>query len=195
MEMDERISTLLWEISQSEKYAGCVFSAPGIFFIIENGKIREISNDVSGSPRGGWFPDLVTGPTEEENACLKALMNKLDFDEYFFDEVLEEIGEFDEEAIVEYFEENDEDSLEIYEKMARKIEAGKTPFESMDDFVNALKRYGLCCGVLYYEWEGDYVDLHENIEEIGEEPGYYDSLSKEEWISILEDIDNHIVTA
>ena len=79
--------------------------------------------------------------------------------------------------------------------MARKIEAGKTPFESMDDFVNALKRYGLCCGVLYYEWEGDYVDLHENIEEIGEEPGYYDSLSKEEWISILEDIDNHIVTA
>lgn len=63
----------------------------------------------------------------------------------------------------------------------------------LDDFVNALTRYGLNNGVLYYEWEGEHIDLHDNICDTGEERGYYDSLSDDDWIDLLENIDEHIV--
>ena len=39
------------------------------------------------------------------------------------------------------------------------------------------------------------IDLYDNICEIGEERGYYDRMSDEEWISLLENIDKHVVTA
>jgi len=48
---------------------------------------------------------------------------------------------------------------------------------------------------LYYEWEGEYIELHDNIADTGEERGYFDSMSDEEWIELLENIDKHIVTA
>ena len=122
-------------------------------------------------------------------------MKKLGFDECFFDDILDEFGEFDEDDTVAYFEDNDEDSLEIYKKIAKKVDGGKTPFDSMEDFVWALKHYGLDSGALYYEWEGEYINLHENICEAGEGKGYFESFSAEEWISILENMDKYIVSA
>lgn len=195
MEKEERIIVLLREISEDERYVGSVFSAPGIYFTIHNGEIREISNDAGNSHRGQWFPELITGPSSEENACLEAFMKKLGFDECFFDDILDEFGEFDEDDTVAYFEDNDEDSLEIYKKIAKKVDGGKTPFDSMEDFVWALKHYGLDSGALYYEWEGEYINLHENICEAGEGKGYFESFSAEEWISILENMDKYIVSA
>jgi hypothetical protein len=120
----------------------------------------------------------------------------MEFDEDFFRELIEDCGEFDEEYVEEYFEENDdEDSLKIYRKIKKKIDGGKTPFASVNDFASALGRYGLDSDCLYYEWEGEYIDLHDNICETGESRGYYDSIEAADWIEILENLDDHIIKA
>lgn len=194
MDKERRIEELLEAISNNEKYNGCVFWGPGIYFVIGNGTLWEISDDASCSPRGGWFPDIVSGPTDEENECLQKMMDELGFDEYFFKDIIDDYGEFDDEYVLEYFEDNeDEDSAKIYRKMKKKIDGGKTPFASMDDFANAVGRYGLDSNCLYYEWEGEYIDLHDNICETGECRGSYDSLDDDGWIKLLENIDEHIV--
>ena len=156
----------------------------------------EISDDSSCSPRGGWFPDIVKGPSAEEAECLSAMMEAMEFDEDFFIELIDDCGEFDEEYVEAYFEENDdEDSLKIYRKIKKKIDGGKTPFASVNDFASALGRYGLDNDYLYYEWEGEYIDFHDNICETGKPRGYYESIDAADWIEILENIDDHIVGA
>ena len=191
---EEYIQQLLTTISNNDKYNGCVFHEPGIYFVIGNGSLWEISDDASCSPRGGWFPDIVSGPTLEENKYLEEMMKKYDIDEYFFSELIDDCGEFDDEYVLEYFEDNeDEESAKIYRKMKKQIESGKTPFETIDDYVSALGRYGLESNCLYYEWEGEYIDLHDNICDTGEARGSYDSMSNEEWVTLLENIDDHIV--
>ena len=193
--MDEKrkIEELLESISNNDKYNGCVFRGPGIYFVIGNGSLWEIPDDASCLPKGGWFPDIVCGPSVEENTCLQEMMEELDFDEYFFREYLYDYDEYDNESILEYFEE-DEDALKIYRKMKKKVKSGKTPFATMDDFVSAVSRYGLEADCLYYEWEGEYIDFHDNVADTGKSRGCYDSLSDGEWIELLQDIDEHIVT-
>ena len=194
MDEERRIEELLESISNNEKYNGCVFWGRGIYFVVGNGSLWEISDDASCSPRGGWFPDIVSGPTAEEDACLQKMMNELGFDEYFFKEIIDDYGEFDDEYVLEYFEDNeDEESAKIYRKMKKKIESGKTPFATIEDFASAVGRYGLESDCLYYEWEGEYIDLHDNICETGESRGSYDSMDDNEWIELLENIDEHIV--
>jgi hypothetical protein len=194
MDEERRIEELLESISNNEKYNGCVFWGRGIYFVVGNGSLWEISDDASCSPRGGWFPDIVSGPTAEEDACLQKMMNELGFDEYFFKEIIDDYGEFDDEYVLEYFEDNeDEESAKIYQKMKKKIESGKTPFATIEDFVSGVGRYGLESDCLYYEWEGEYIDLHDNICETGESRGSYDSMDDSEWIELLENIDEHIV--
>ena len=191
---EHRIIELLEGISNNDKYNGCVFEAPGIYFVVGNGSLWEISDDASCSPRGGWFPEIVKGPTDEETESLAAMMEEIGFDEEFFKDLIDDYGEFDEEYVEDYFEENDdEDSLKIYRKIKKKINSGKTPFASVNDFANTLGRYGLESSGLYYEWEGEYIDLHDNISETGEERGYYDNINSADWIEILENIDEHIV--
>lgn len=194
MDEERRIEELLESISNNEKYNGCVFWGRGIYFVVGNGSLWEISDDASCSPRGGWFPDIVSGPTAEEDACLQKMMDELGFDEYFFKEIIDDYGEFDDEYVLEYFEDNeDEESAKIYRKMKKKIESGKTPFATIEDFASAVGRYGLESDCLYYQWEGEYIDLHDNICETGESRGSYDSMDDNEWIELLENIDEHIV--
>lgn len=114
---EEYIQQLLTTISNNDKYNGCVFRGPGIYFVIGNGSLWEISDDDSCSPRGGWFPDIVSGPTLEENKYLEEMMKKYDIDEYFFSELIDDCGEFDDEYVLEYFEDNeDEESAKIYRR-------------------------------------------------------------------------------
>ena len=194
MDEERRIEELLESISNNEKYNGCVFWGRGIYFVVGNGSLWEISDDASCSPRGGWFPDIVSGPTAEEDACLQKMMDELGFDEYFFKEIIDDYGEFDNEYVLEYFEDNeDEESAKIYRKMKKRIESGKTPFATIEDFASAVGRYGLESDCLYYQWEGEYIDLHDNICETGESRGSYDSMDDNEWIELLENIDEHIV--
>lgn len=128
MDEERRIEELLESISNNEKYNGCVFWGRGIYFVVGNGSLWEISDDASCSPRGGWFPDIVSGPTAEEDACLQKMMDELGFDEYFFKEIIDDYGEFDDEYVLEYFEDNeDEESAKIYRKMKKESKVEKLP--------------------------------------------------------------------
>lgn len=190
-----RKEDLLKQISSDEKYRYRVFWGPGIYFVIVNGGILTISDDASCSPRGGWFPAIVTGPTDAERECLQKMMKTLEFDETFFSELIEECGEFDEDYVEDFFGDNDnEESLRIYRKIERKVKTGKTPFASMEQLVSALSRIELDDD-LYYEWEGEYIHFFNNICDTGEAPGSYENLSTADWVDLLENIDSHIVTA
>ena len=192
MNYEQRIEQLLQQIADNPKYTGCVFEGPGIYFAIVNGEILTISNDASCSPRGGWFPDIVSHPSEEKENYLVQKMNEFGFDEDFFLEAAEEYGP---DGVECYFEdEEDETSLKICQKIAAEIEAGGTPFYSMEDFVKALQLLELDDD-LYYEWEGEYIHFYNNICDTGEAPGYFDSIDKDTWVSILEQIDRHVVSA
>ena len=189
---EQKIAQLIQKIADDPKYAGCVFEGSGIYCAIVNGEILTISNDASCSPRGGWFPDIVSHPSEEKETYLVQKMNELGFDEDFFYEAAEEYGP---DGVDCYFEdEEDEAGLEICRKIAEEIDAGGTPFDSMEDFVKALQLLELDDD-LYYEWEGEYIHFYNNICETGEAPGCFDSIDNAGWIRILENIDNYIVTA
>ena len=121
------------------------------------------------------------------------MMEKYDFDECFFKDYLDDCMEYDEDSALEYFEETDEDVLKTFNNMLKEVKSGKTPFATMEDFVSAVGRYGLDSGWLYYHWEGGWIDFYENIAETGEERGYYDNLSDEEWLAILENLDKYKV--
>ena len=194
MDNKEKIKKLLEDISNNKKYSGCIFSGGGNYFIIDDGELIAMSADGGYDPHGGWFPAIVSGPTEEEDKCLTSMMEENDFDEFFFSEMISDYGYFDADCVLEYFEDNeDKESIKIYKKIKKKIESGKTPFETMGDFVDALGRYGLDSNGLYYEWEGEYIDLYENICDVGTAMEFYDSADEEMWIKILENIDDHIV--
>ena len=190
---EEIIEYWLEYLSEEEKYKGKVFEATGIYFVIGNGSLWEISDDAGYDPKGGWFPEIFSGPTKEESACLKQMMEELGFEEDFFAEMIDDCGDFYDDDAEEYFEENDEDALKIYRKIKKKVESGKTPFADIEDFVKALTRIDFEPDCLYYEWEGEFIDLHDNISDVGEERGTYDSLSDDEWIEIFQNIDEHIV--
>jgi hypothetical protein len=189
---EEKFESLLHRLCEDERYNGRVFHARGVYFTLGVDEILEISNDVACTPRGG-FPDLFFGPSAEEKACIEGMMEKIGFDEFFFDEMIEDCFGFDEEEALGYFEENDEDALDVYEEMRAWVNGGKTVFDSMDDFVNALRRIDLDEDVVYCEWEGDFIDLYENINETGEVRGTYEDASISEWIEVLENLDKHMV--
>ena len=197
MDKKARIAELLESISNDEKYNGCVFGANVVYFVIANGKLWEIPDNDGCGPRGGCCLDIITGPSVEKSEFIEKLMNELDFDECFFREMLEDFGEaegIEDEEILDYFEENeDEDSVAIYKKIKRKLKGSKDLFEDLSDFVICVDRYGLESDTLYYEYEGEYYDLYDNICETGGPIGEFDSLSDDEWINVLEDIDRHIV--
>lgn len=189
---EQRIEQLLQQISDNEKYRGCVFEGPGIYFVVVNGEVLTISDDASCSPRGGWFPAIVTGPNEEEEAYLQAKMFELNFGSEFFSEALEDC---DPEDVEYFFEENeDEESLEIFRKLSAEVASGKTPFETMEALISKLTCFELDSD-LYYVWEGEFIHFYDNICDTGEAPGYFDSIDNATWIRILENIDSYIVTA
>ena len=135
--MGNRIKELLEAISKNDKYNGCVFWGRGIYFVIGNGKLWEIPNDVGGTPRGGWFPDIVKGPSAEEAECLAAMMEAMEFDEDFFRELIEDCGEFDEclamlcggNEMQYYGEIPDSPMLKNYRRLAAEL-APELPFHT-----------------------------------------------------------------
>ena len=188
----ERIKELLEIISNDEKLKTSVFEAGNIYFVIGNSKLWEIPDNDGMGPKGGSMIEVIKGPSEDESEFVEMLMDDFDFDETFFDEIIFDFGDvedIEDEDILDYFEENeDEDSLEIYKKMKRKIKAAKSPFKDLTSFINAVHLYGLDSDSLYYEYEGEFIELYNNICETGAPMGEYDGFSDDEWVTILENI-------
>jgi hypothetical protein len=206
-DVEAKFERLLHKIGNDPKYNGCVFEDTGFYFVVYEDGITCMTNMSGDTPKGGSYLYAVSGPTEEEHNFIENLMTELNIDEDFFSEMIDAYWEFNEEDALEFFEEQAEEveydeeedatkNLETYKKIVKAVSLENSPFESMEAFYEAFERDPWCePGVLYYKWEGEYFELYDNICEVGEsweDEGSYDI---EEWIEILEDIDNYIVKA
>ena len=141
---EQKIAQLIQKIADDPKYAGCVFEGPGIYFAIVNGEILTISNDASCSPRGGWFPDIVSHPSEEKETYLAQKMNELGFDEDFFYGAAEEYGP---DGVECYFE--DEENIVAIELKSVRPNSGETRGEKQ----KILKENNIFCEFFEKVWK------------------------------------------
>lgn len=199
-----RLKELIHEISSNSDYDGCIFNDHGWYFIVTNDEISLLSDTDSCSLKGTPI-SAFTGPSPEEHDFIEKLMDEIGFDEYFFNEAYDEFWGYDEERFLEYYadgyDEEDEayededppENLLIFKAIVEKVETEDSPFGSMDDFVEAVRMYDLEPDVYYYEWEGEYIELYENIADCGD--SFEDHVTEddefEEWIETLENIDNY----
>ena len=202
-ELEAALNQAIVDASNNEKYEGTVFETSHVYFVVANDKIGEISNDASCGPKGGWFPDIIKGLSQEQNDYIESLIEQYDIDECFFDDFFNSTGAEEEEDIEECIEdyvdglddEEKEDFLSVYEKVEADEETVSFPFRNASELVMKFNRLGLEENLLYYEWEGMYIDLYDNICETGENKGEYDNHSDRDWLYILTNLDEYIVTA
>ena len=189
-EEDEEMLDVEELLEEFDQEADGVYQVEGVYFAISKGKIFEISDDASCAPKGGWFPNLVRGLSEEQEAYL----DELGLDEEFLPEFWEEWEEPTLEDVLEYFDEDDDaEKIQLCRELDKHLQAGEGPFADVPSLLLALPRRGLERDVLYYPWEGDYIDLRENILDVGEERGALDNLDDEEWRDILEHLEEYRV--
>ncbi len=188
----KKLEKRLREISDDPALSAGVYheETKCVFFIVKDGEILEMTDDNSDSPKGGSFPRIVSGYPEEENRELQSVLEQYGVEEEWFDaeltEEYEDLDEEDEERLEELFE--DEDAREAVTRLIADINGGKLPYADLGELVERLRRTELEEGRLYYEWYDDYIDLWENIADVGESRGTYEDLSDEEWLEILEDL-------
>ena len=155
----------------------------------------DICDDAGNCPRGDIFPEIVTGLVDDDFMVLKAFMEDIGFDENFFSEVHAEYGYFDENDAAAYFaDRGDKDSSEVLDRILSAISCSTSPYTSWKDFWHTYHRIGLDKDILYFAWDGEYVDLYENIRVTGDKRGNYDSMTFAEWVDVLTNIDHFIVT-
>lgn len=148
-EDEKRIDELLKAISENKNYRGRVYEATGIYFIIRDGEIFEISSDAGYDPKGSWFPDIVSGLSRDEMYDVDRLMAKADGDILLFEELVEN-GVYDGDVDQYIKDKYDEDALEGYLRVEKAVEGGDTPFDSMEELFFAVGRYELDSETLYY---------------------------------------------
>jgi len=197
-----RLNELIHEISSNPDYDGCIFNDLGWYFIVINDEILLLSDTDPCSLKCTPI-SAFTGPSQEEHDFIEKLMDEIGFNQYFFDGAYGQWFGYDEDDFYEYFadgydeevdgEDDIPEDLAKFKAIIEKVNGESSPFESMDEFVGAVRRYDLDPDVYYYEWEGDFIDLYENIADCGE--SYEDYFTEddefEEWIETLENIDNY----
>ncbi len=197
-----RLNELVHEISSNPEYEGCVFNDHGWYFIVRNDEISLLPDTNPCSLKCTPI-SAFTGPSEEEHEFMSQLMDEIGFDQYFFDEAYEEYFGYNEDYFLEYFggdydeeydsEEEIPEDLIKFKAIIERVESEDSPFGSMDDFVESLRMFDLEPDVYYYEWEGDFIELYDNIACCGE--SFEDYVTEddefEEWIETLENIDSY----
>ena len=193
------LDELIEKISSSHKYDDCVFEVGAIFFVLFKGKIVEMLDEVgcSASPRGGSFPTIFYGPSNEQKKYIKELQKEYGFTDSFLYEILEDsfssFGEFDEDEIIEKLEEENTQDMEIFNKIINRLKTDTNPFISAEEFFLCLDRIDLDCDTLYYKYDGYFIDLFENVLDCGSDRGEHEDYTDEEWIAILNDLDRYKV--
>ncbi len=188
----KRFEELVQKISKDPKYENTIFDYDCFNFMISNEKIY-LTPVITG---GNIFINYFHGPSGVAKGNAEKLMNKLGFNIHFFDEAIEELYDLTEDDIREkfdeYFEDCQDDSTILYEKIKETFDEGNTGFATFEDLVFAVKAFNLEEDETYYMWDGEMVDHGFNIgdnlcREDVEEPEI------EEWIEILENIDRYVL--
>lgn len=196
-EVESSIEKTLIDISTNEDYIGKVFEVDNVYFIISHERILEMPRDAGCSPHGCLL-DIITGLTEEQDEYVNLIMTAYDIDECAFNEAIDcTCG--DEEALAEYFEDLEDDDdvhlIDVYNKIQEDSIDDNFPFKNAEEAILKFKRYGLEKDGLYYEWEGYIIDLYDNVGDVGEDRGEYDNMDSREWLYVLTNLKEYVVTA
>ena len=195
-DLDEFLEEYKQKIPNLEKYCRCVFYGPGIYFVIYGYSIAAISDDPGCYVKGGQFPPFKSeyiDPTKKELRFIRKMMRDFGFKPSFLDKVVDAYnGKFGESEVIDFFQKaGDKKSLTIFRKIVRRVKTKASPFKSLSHFLSAFDKYGTPED-LYYEWEDWEVNLHENVMDTDEGLDYFD-MDKEEWINLLNTLDERIV--
>lgn len=197
----------------SDKSERNVYEDANFFFIICYGNIVEMLAEGDGGPKYSRFPTIITGNTQNEVSALNSIIDKIgcnelsELDDFLREEYWE--SEYEDSEVIECFKSiieksaKDEEiqqfqkNITIFEKLLSQIETQQEYFGSAFEFFKkrCKESEGLINGELYYEWEGMYINLYDNIADCGEDRGRFESYSAEEWIRIIMNLDEYIVTA
>ena len=186
------------------------------YFACSNDEIFMLSSLTNDSPKGGYAYEVFTGPTQEERDALLRIMERYGIDSEFFVPLLDDMSEFDEgldedmeldeieSSIMEMYDfdpdnddEDDADAdadpemvtmLDVCRTVQAEIAAGNSPFTSIPDFSVKLRRYELDNDTEYYFYEGEYIDLFDNICMCGEFREDCSDMSDAEWLELLIEI-------
>lgn len=186
--LDEIIENHLATIPDVEQYENCVFEGPGVFFTVSPWGVKAMSSD-PGYFRGGYFPTIFSGPTEQEKLCINKMMEEFGFDLHFFDMLVEESDKADDAEAIAYFEnEADEEEQAVFNKILTLVNSKETPFKSITHFISAVTRYSFGETELSYIWEGLASNLADNVDDAESCLEDFD-ISKEEWLELLDNLD------
>ena len=189
-----------------------VFEDDPYYFACSNDQIFMLSSLTNDSPKGGYAYEVFTGPTQEEREALLRIIEQYGIDTEFFVPLLDYLIEYGEgldedwtlddveSSVMEMYDfdpdNDDEDDadpemvtmLDVCRTVQTEIDAGNSPFASISDFSVKLRRYDLDEGTRYYFYEGEYIDLWDNICSCGEFREDCSDMSDEEWLELLIEI-------
>lgn len=179
-----------------EDAQGNVYESNCAYFVITEDDIYEIPTNTGDTPKGGSYLDLFYGPAKEKQDAAKIIMDKYSIDEYFFINIYDWPEDYDlegEEAF-SVFEGNDDDKRNsgIIREIQNTVISGKTPFKTVAEVAETFKLYGLDPACQYYEYDGEYFEVEENILECGEPRGTYSGNSDYDWLEILDNLDDYL---
>ena len=219
-ELENLVNNLIIELSADEAVSSAAYDDGVYYFVFGDGKIFAMPNSSDDLPRGGTAPDVVTGLSPEDKAAVEAIIDKFGSDtiDDLFDGASEELWfnyyerypEFEDDDMIEYFEyEGDDDfppmrmsdeekeekrkQLSLYKELIAEVEKYKDSFEKTSDFYDKYRRRELTHGYLYYGYEGDFIDLIDNVNDYGEDALEY--IKPSELLNFLFNLDTYRIEA
>ena len=218
--LGDLVNNLIEELSDDETVNSEIYDDGVYYLSFGSGKIFAMPNSSDDLPRGGTAPDVVTGLSPEDKAAVEAIIDKFGIDtiDDLFDEASDELWfsyyerypEFEDDDMIEYFEDEGDDDfpprrmseeqkekkrkqLSLYKDLMAEVAKYKDNFEKTSDFYDMYRRRELTHGCLYYGYEGDFIDLVDNVNDFGEDALKYFKAS--ELLDILLNLDMYVVKA
>lgn len=189
-----------------KKYPNRVFSAFDGCFTLHNDKIAFIV-DTYGFRRSA---PLFAGISKKETKYLERLLKRFDLDpdemaeklwsvypyshpsEVDNDEFKEEI--FDTSDLSEVEEDQENYSISsAYANLEEYVESGESHYDSMNELLDSLFRYGCDASSIYYPWEDvGPIDLAENTLDSFDEA--LEFATEEQWIDVLKHANKYLLS-
>ncbi len=220
-EVEFLYDSLVLELSEDKEISSKVYWENDYYFTFHKGKVYYMLSYDDCWPKGGVSPDVVTGLSEKDKKAVKVIIdrfgsNKIDdlfkqasedlmfnyfehYPEFEDDDMLDYFSEEIEEDEDDFLSQEDEDKekenekLLLYKDLIAEVGKYKDCFEKTSDFYDKYRRKELKYGVLYYGYEGMFIELRENLIECGDDPKNNDEIL--DFLEYFTDLENRIVTA
>ena len=219
-ETEELYDSVVAELSQDKEISSKVYWNSDYYFTFFKGKVYYMLSYDDCWPKPGSSPDVVTGLTDIDRQSVNKIVEKFGNDviDDLFDDAAEALWfnyyehypEFEDDDMIEYFEDEGDDDfppmrmseeekankrkkLSLYKDLIAEIDKYKDSFEKTSDFYDKYRRIDLEYGVLYYGYEGMWIELRENLIDCGDDPKDNDEML--DYLDCIMDLENHVVSA